>query len=375
LELPALLKAVGAFRSISVGINLGAGLEPAEATILSVGTKPYRGGGLAGRLLDGTGRAGIAPLHTAGASGMAANPLMVPLFRDLSGLLHRAVRPIAEALTAFAALSTVSFVALADEMLFYAGAARLGRRLAAAGLPVSRPDLRPADERVFSAQGLYNVDLAVRRLDGGHGAAVVASDSPPASARRVALVTGPNSGGKTTFLQAVGLAQILCQLGVFAPAAALSFSPADAILTHYPALETGEDGSGRFAEETRRLRDSLLALGPRSLMLMNESLSSTAMAEAVYIAQDVVCLLAEIGCRAVYVTHLHELAARCGEAALSLVAGAGMVDGEMRPTYRVEPGSPEGRSYAAALAARHGLELGALRRDRLHLAARAPASG
>jgi DNA mismatch repair protein MutS len=361
-ELPSLLEAVGSFRSISVGINLGAGLEPFEATILSVGTECYRGGGLAGRLLDGSGHVGIARLHSAAATPSAANPLMIPLFRDLSGLLQKAARPLSSALTEFVGINTRNFVAIADEMLFYAGALRLARRLGAAGLPVCRPELRAADDREFSARALYNLDLALRRLEDRDE--VVTSDILPPAGRRITLVTGPNSGGKTTFLQSVGLAQIVCQLGLFAPAERLSFSPADAVHTHYPALESSENGTGRFAEETRRLRDVMLALTPRSLVLLNESLSSTAMGEAVFIAGDIVALLSEIGCRAVYVTHMHDLVERCGDAVLSLVAQTRPADGGRVPTFRLEQGLPEGRSYAAALAARYGLELHALRRDR-----------
>jgi DNA mismatch repair protein MutS len=368
-ELPSMLEAVKSFRSVSIGINLGAGLEPVEATILSIGTEPYRGSGLAGRLLAESDHVGIARLHSTATAGAAANPLMVPLFRDLSALLKSAARPLEKALTQFAALNTYIFVSVADELLFYSGALRLARRLRAAGLPVCHPELLSADCRAFEARALYNLDLAIRRLDSESAADVVMSDVHPPTHPAIAIVTGPNSGGKTTFLQGVGLAQIMCQLGLFGPGAMLTFSAADAIHTHYPALEHGEDESGRFAEETRRLRDVLVAVTPRSLVLLNESLSSTAMGEAVYLARDVVTLLAEVGCRAVYVTHMHDLVANCGGTVFSLVAQARLVNGDIVPTYRLEPGIPEGKSYAAALAARYGLELQALRKARDVLAA------
>ncbi|WP_319563017.1 hypothetical protein [Marispirochaeta sp.] len=144
----------------------------------------------------------------------------------------------------------------------------------------------------------------------------------------------------------------------------MTFSPVDTIYTHYPALERREDEWGRFGEEAVRLRDILVKLSGHSLLLMNETLSSTAMGEAIYLAKDVLELIKEIGCRAVYVTHMHELARIEAEPILSFVATTREVGGEHVPTFRLVPGKPEGKSYAADIAARYGLELGALRAAR-----------
>ena len=256
-ELPALLRAAADFRSIAVGVNLGGGLEPVEATILDIGTTPYRGGGLAGRLLNGSDHTGIAQLHTAHSAEYAANPLLVPLFKDLSEILKRAVRPLARALSEFAGLSSRNFAALGVEVSFYAGAVRLARRLHGAGLPICSPQLREvglsgpspsdgdADEGrascppgvagreaglpAIEARGLYNIHLAIGRIEAASSTApsksVVGSDIALGGGESVAIVTGPNGGGKTTFLQSVGLAQLLSQLGLFAPASEMTLDP------------------------------------------------------------------------------------------------------------------------------------------------------
>ena len=63
-------------------------------------------------------------------------------------------------------------------------------------------------------------------------------------------------------------------------------------------------------------------------------------------------------------THLHDLARTQRDGVASLVAGVETRDGEYSPTYVVSQGEPEGRSYAAALAGKYGLESGALKRAR-----------
>ena len=365
-ELPSLLETADSFRSIAVGINLDGGLEPIEATILAVGSVPYKGNGLAGRLLADSNHAGIARLHSAVSDDVAANPMLVPLFKDLSDIVQKAARPLAAALSEFVGLHTRNLVAISDELLFYAGAVELARNLVRAGCPVCRPTLAESGGAAVEARGLYNLDLAIRRIAAGttDAANVVPSDVDLPGREPIAIVTGPNSGGKTTFLQSVGLAQVVAQLGLFAPAEHYALAPVDSIVTHYPALEKMEDENGRFAEEAMRLRDLLVGVTDRSLVLLNETLSSTAMAEAAFMAGDVLDLLLEAGCRVVFVTHLHDMAKVPRAGVVSLVAGMRGEPPLLMPTYRIEPGQPQGRSYAAALAARCGLDPDALRRVR-----------
>jgi DNA mismatch repair ATPase MutS len=143
----------------------------------------------------------------------------------------------------------------------------------------------------------------------------------------------------------------------------------DNILTHYPALEKLEKGTGRFGEEAQRIGSMFESVTRHSLVLLNESLSSTSGGESLYLAQDVVRVLRMLGSRAVYATHLHGLAASAAELnrdtegdsrVLSMVAliEADPDAGEqslIKPTFKVVPGPPEGHSYAIDLACRYGI--------------------
>jgi len=198
-----------------------------------------------------------------------------------------------------------------------------------------------------------------------HPNKVVASDAQFDDSGRIAILTGPNSGGKTTYIRSVGLAQVMFQAGLHLPAASARISPIDALFTHFPALETRQEG--RLAEEAARLRHVFQRATANSLVLLNETFSSTSSGEAGYLGQDMLCGLRAIGARAIFATHLIELAERIeaiegivsGESKLySLVAGVNVnTAGEGSPTYEITRGTPHGQSYAREIARRHGISL------------------
>jgi DNA mismatch repair protein MutS len=155
------------------------------------------------------------------------------------------------------------------------------------------------------------------------------------------------------------------QAGLLLPANSAKLSPVDALFTHFPALETRQEG--RLSQEAARLREVFQEATAESLVLLNETFSSTSSGEAIYLAQDVLCGLRALGTRAIFATHLIELAERMntiegtvmGDSKLfSLVAGITVsANGEGTPTYQIMPGLPLGQSYAREIARRHGISL------------------
>lgn len=362
-ELPALQAPMQNLASLTVGINLNADLQPVAAVLLSINAQPFgEAASLLERLLgvrtEPNGEVGIAPLHNV-PSDREQRPLS-PLFQDLDRLSVQIAQPVARALARYVQQSIGSLAQLEDELAFYVGGARLMQRLIERHIPICFPEVARADERLTHIEGLLNISLAVRP-----NAQPVPSDVEFDADARIAILTGPNSGGKTTYLQAVGLAHVLFQAGLFIPAQAARISPLDTILTHFPALETRQQG--RLAEEAERLREIFVRATASSLVLLNESLSSTTPGEALYLAQDVLSGLRSIGVRALFATHLLELTARMAEIEaaaagdsklISLVAGVQFtVDGHALPTFRIAPGVPLGSGYAQEIAQRYGISL------------------
>jgi len=388
-ELPRVRAEAERVASVTIGVNLDHLLRPVGATLLSINAERFAGESFLARLLgrrdpirEGTTsgyertppKRGIGPLHVMPESvpGLAdrPQPMMHPLFRDLSDILAATARTIAEALGQYGRLQGRFLADLEPEFAFYLSAVRLIERLQAAGLPTCQPQLAPASERTSRIEGLYNPLLALRYLDGGAGRAeeIVLNDATLDAQGRVVILTGPNRGGKTTYVQAIGLAHIMAQSGLPVPAMAATLSPVDGIYSHFPAGERLDLETGRLGEEAARLATIFEQATPYSLVLLNESLASTSPGESLYLARDVVRALRLLGARAIYATHLHDLAANLeainaevpGDSpVVSFVARAEPLPegeyGEVRPTFRITPGPPLGTSYARQIASRYGI--------------------
>lgn len=379
-ELPDMLRTVRAKASVTIGVNLDGQLRPVAATLLAVNERKFTGSTFLDRLLGRRGEdfKGLGPLHTVPDLGQGrvlsanrersrdANPLLVPLFRDVAQILDTVCQPIVRALRQYNALHSGFLATLRGDLAFYLAAVRLLERLRSRGLPVCRPDIAPMSERVCALHEAYNLNLALHWMEHANGSApIVTNDVHMGDDGRIGILTGPNQGGKTTYTQMVGLCQLLAQTGLWVPAARARLSPVDNIYTHYPVEEQLAKGTGRFGDEAQRL-SQIFARGTRhSLVLLNESLASTNPGESLYIAQDIVRILRRLGARAIFATHLHELAAdvaalnasTAGESRIvSLVASRTEAEhnGPQR-SYKIVPGPPLGRSYAREIAAQYGI--------------------
>jgi DNA mismatch repair ATPase MutS len=379
-DLPGLLEALRTHASVTIGVNLDDHLRPEAAVLLAVNKKRFSDNTLLDRLLGkdtGQGK-GLAPLHkppllgdnrsqASGIRQQRLDPLMVPLFKDLSKVLEKVSAPVAQELKKYVQLNGRFLADLRPELIFYTQALDLIDKLRAAGMSLTYPEIALVEERICRVQAAYNLQLAMQKLQ--HHAdrpPVVSNDITFDDDGRIAILTGPNRGGKTTYMQSAGLVQVLAQTGMPVPGEAARISPVDAIYTHYPLEERLELGTGRFGDEARRIRAIFEKMTRHSLVLFNESLSTTSMGEGIYLARDIVRALRQIGLRVVFTTHMHELAATAqaintetfGDSAVfSLVASK--PDQELQPdqgySYRIKPGPPLGRSYAEHIAAQYGI--------------------
>ncbi len=402
-ELPELQEAIRKRRSITVGINLDERLRPTEAALLSVNAEQISDrsllGGFLSRFLGSRGAARSPSLRSHGKlhyarlprefGGSEGRPPLTPLFRELETLLEHTTRPVQHALERYLRLETGWLAGLREELGPFCGAASLMHELQTAGLPVCLPTLLPARERHFSADALYNLRLALQTVIERSDASVKRTVSSqktesedqtlkdpivtnPArfdAEARAFILTGPNHGGKTTYTQSIGMAFAMAQAGLFVPARSAQLSPADRIETHFPAPEAPELDGGRLGEEAARLSELFDTITGESLVLLNESLASTGAGEATYLAEDLIRGLCMLGCRTVFATHLHDLAARIQEinatvesdTQLASLVATGRMHAE---PFTVMRSAPVGRSFAREIAQQHGISLEAIS-DRL----------
>ena len=261
--------------------------------------------------------------------------------RALSELRDRGIALVASALAQSTDHILAFFGVLRAELGFYIACLNLHERLAELQAPpVCRPDPRPAEEAALSGRGIYDVSLALHL-----GSQMVGSDLD-ADGKTFVVITGANEGGKSTFLRALGLTQLMLQAGMFVPAQELRASVRSGVFTHFKREEDAGMRSGKLDDELQRMSEIAEAIRPYGLLLCNESFASTNEAEGSEIARQLVHALVEADIRVAYVTHMYELAhgvhAEKGESALFLRAER-LPDGTR--TFRMIPGEPKPTSH------------------------------
>ncbi len=214
-----------------------------------------------------------------------------------------AVAPTAGAIREAADHVLGFFRRLQVELGFLVGCLNLHDALGGAEARTCLPDPVDGDGPAFAATGLYDPGLRLA-IDGP-----VIGNDVAADGRRLVVVTGANGGGKSTFLRAVGLAQVMLQAGMFVAADACSASLRSEVLTHFTREEDRAMGRGQLDEELDRLGTLVDACSPTSLVLLNESLSTTNEREGAEIARQVVTAMVDRGVNVWFVTHNHQFAA------------------------------------------------------------------
>jgi hypothetical protein len=264
--------------------------------------------------------------------------------RALSELRDRGVNLVANA-AAQSCDHILSFLTLLrTELAFYVGCLNLYDRLQEKGEPAAFPTPFAVGDCRHTARGLYDVCLALVVEP-----KVVGNDLD-ADGKNLVVITGANQGGKSTFLRAVGLAQMMLQCGMFVPAEALSANVADRVFTHYKREEDATMNSGKLDEELRRMSEIVDQMTPDSLLLLNESFAATNEREGSEIARQIVSALVERGRKVFYVTHLYTFARGMYDVGLPnalFLQAERRADGER--TFKILAGAPSQTSFGPDL--------------------------
>jgi len=222
--------------------------------------------------------------------------------RALSELKDRGINLVANALAQSTDHILSFFNMLRTELAFYIGCVNLQRQLVQMREPISFPLPAAPGERRHAFKGLYDVCLALtleRKIVGND---VNADNKDPV------IITGANQGGKSTFLRSIGLAQLMMQCGMFAPAESFRANVCDGLFTHYKREEDTTMKSGKLDEELGRMSDIVDNITSNSMLLFNESFAATNEREGSEIARQITCALLEKRIKVFYVTHLYEFA-------------------------------------------------------------------
>ena len=241
------------------------------------------------------------------------------------------------------------------QLSFYLSAVSFKEQAEALGLEVSLANIEAGN--TLRLEGLFNPLLF--RLGKPVPNEVVA-DLP----ETIMIITGPNSGGKTRLLQAVGLAQLLGQSGIYTPAATSDLPLLDGLFASITERATVDQAEGRLGTELLRIRELFEAASPRSMLIMDELCSGTNPSEAEEIVLMVLQLLERLNPVALITTHFLGFGRRLRDEQPVANLRFLQVDlnKDQRSTYQFVPGVAE-TSLAAHTAQRLGVtfeELSAL---------------
>lgn len=256
-----------------------------------------------------------------------------------------------EELTALALSAREAIAATADALARLDVAAGLAERAAEGGW--TRPLL--VDQACFEVEGGRHpvVEAALAKS----GERFVANDCRLSEDSRLWLVTGPNMGGKSTFLRQNALIAVLAQAGSFVPAARARLGLVDRLFSRVGAADNLARGRSTFMVEMVETAAILAQAGPRSFVILDEVGRGTSTYDGLAIAWAVVEAIHEQNrCRCLFATHYHELtrlAERCEALSLHHVR-AREWKGELVLLHEVAPG-PADRSYGLAVARLAGL--------------------
>lgn len=355
-------------KSITVGINLDPSLEPTEATILSVNNTIFKEKDSVFKFILNcinnptlTNETGLSRMRGLRSTD-SRHPGMNHFGHDIENLVTPIVKDLSQTLSKFANINISFLMPLIPEIIFYLRTAKLYNYLKVNKMPVCIPKVLPIQDRKCEIKDVYNIDLVIKLLDKKIDTSekIILNNVQFDDDGRIFVLTGPNRGGKTVYTEAIGLSQVLFQSGIFVPGAQAAISPVDSIYTHFPVDENQTVNLGRLGEETKRLSEIFAEVSSCSLVLLNESLASTSFNEAIYIAEDVLKSLRYFNVRALFNTHMHDLARQAdtinneikgNSKVVSLVTG--VEDGKR--SYKIYRGEPLGKSYARDIAEKYGM--------------------
>ncbi len=390
-------------KSVTLGINVNERFEAVSMGLVSVNSKPFKKSGIVSNFADAiaskdklndtsewngdmhyhlidkenSNNVGAFIEKLGGFTAVRSNPFVDANTRStvvktpdgdgtgnstfyleniINKMLSSLVRKLSDTLGKYANVAILDISGLVPEFVYYIRCAEFISGLMEKGCAFCEPQPVADGENLMEAKGFYNLKLAMN-MENVSG--IVTNDLTFDQKHTVYILTGANRGGKTTITQAVGQLFVMAQGGLLVPADSFRYVPCDCIYTHFPADEDKTMDLGRLGEECVRFKDMFSQSTSRSLLLLNETFSTTSFEEGYYIAKDSVKAILTKAVRTIYNTHMHKLGEDTDELNRES-SGAGASSLIMRTengerSFKVALAQPEGSSYAKDIAEKYGV--------------------
>ena len=396
-DLEKLTKETSEIQSVTIGMNLNSRLEATSMGIVSVNNKPFKKSNIVSNFADGisgdkikegnewngdmhyrvvekqggqsfTGvmtemikatnplvRSASSSTTTSIASGDGIANSPAQFDTVLNKMLDVMAKNLRRTLDKYAEMALTEVADVIPEFVYYIRFIDFLAKIEKKGFKLTKAKAVPKSDVSMDAKGFYNFKLALNLLTPKD---LVVNDLVFDNDHTIYILTGANRGGKTTATQGIGLLYALAQGGVYVPADSFEFAPADCIYTHFPADEDQTMDLGRLGEECIRFKEIFNEITDDSLILMNETFSTTSFEEGYYIACDSIKALLTKGARTIYNTHMHQLGIDAEDFSKEFKKKASSLivksDGGKR-SFKLAIAPPEGSSYAADIAKKYGV--------------------
>ncbi len=366
-DIKVMLEDLSRVRSCMVGINFNPDLSISEVAAVEFLPYPLRSkykfvqmAAIFGPIIQ-AGQGAQALTRTLGNVPKSDDPLLAAIAPKLEKHLKRHFTEVRNLLAKYTNLDSHFITEMYEGLTFYIAISRFCASLREAGYTLCMPQLTGMSEpgpgalpMRFEVKDFYNLRLAILGKKD-----IVKNDFLFSEQERLFILTGPNRGGKTILEQGLGLISVFAAAGSFVTATSFEGLPFENILTHFPIDENLTINYGRLGEEAVRVRNIVKEADARTMVLFNETYSTTSESDALYLSEDLLHILKDKGSAVIFNTHIHELARRTD--VMNEWEGPGSVVSlvmEIRDdvnTFKVKRSPPDTTSYAKNIARKYGI--------------------
>lgn len=226
----------------------------------------------------------------------------------LKGNMEYQINLIARRLAAVYETLIDLFSNIRGELVFYKYALNMIGYMKVTGIPYCLAEISKKEQDCSADfEGLCDITLATSYKDAEARFEVIKNDYILKETDKTNIIIGANQSGKTTFLRALGSSLVFARAGLPVPAVKARLSLFKNLYTHFQRYDEDLKNEGQLDTELSEMETIVYSADRDSVILMNESFSSTGLKDAKQIASDVLSALSYVGAKVIYVTHIPDM--------------------------------------------------------------------